>query len=195
MLLLPTWLFTLSPVRLRYHERHWQECLIRTEPKFKVIPIVKNRFLNLDYRSGWTSTITRNTGPVGVEKCGRDDVKTPTFWEFVRALLDGYIDVDDHWSPIYISCSLCRVSYDVILHFEYLSDEQSYFLRQLGLENLLGIEKLQLNKNPNRLTPEERRAYFLTLDESEINALYQFYFVDFDLFQYDLKSYLHTDDH
>lgn len=133
--------------------------------------------------------------PVGVEKCGRDDVKTPTFWEFVRALLDGYIDVDDHWSPIYISCSLCRVSYDVILHFEYLSDEQSYFLRQLGLENLLGIEKLQLNKNPNRLTPEERRAYFLTLDESEINALYQFYFVDFDLFQYDLKSYLHTDDH
>lgn len=128
--------------------------------------------------------------PHGVTVCGRDDSKTPTFWEFVRALLDGFIDVDDHWSPVYISCSLCRLSYDVILHFEYLNDEQSYFLRQLGLENLFGVDKLQQNKNPNRFTPEDRRAYFQTLDASEIKGLHQFYKVDFDLFEYNLKSYL-----
>ena len=57
-------------------------------------------------------------------------------------------------------------------------------------KSLVGVDRLQQNKNPNRLTPEDRRAYFQTLDASEIKGLHQFYKVDFDLFEYNLKSYL-----
>ena len=55
-------------------------------------------------------------------------------------------------------------------------------------KSLVGVDRLQQNKNPNRLTPEDRRASFQTLDASEIEGLHQFSKVDFDLFEYNLKS-------
>ena len=116
----------------------------------------------------------------------------PTFWEFVRALLDGEVAVDDHWSPIHTACSLCRLSYDLVLHFEYLNEEQPYLLRQLGLENFGSPDKWLQHVNPNPLTAQQRMEYFAMLDESEIQDLYNFYKLDFDLFEYDLKSYLNN---
>lgn len=128
--------------------------------------------------------------PAGVALCDRGDGATPTFWEFVRALLDGEVAVDDHWSPVHLACSLCRLTYDAVLHFEYLSDEQPYFLRQLGLENFAPDDKWQQHSSPNPLTRHQKLSYFKMLDESEIRGLFNFYKVDFDLFEYDLKSYL-----
>jgi len=37
-----------------------------------------------------------------------------------------------------------------------------------------------------------KQEYFKMLNQEEIQALYNFYKLDFDLFQYDLKSYLHS---
>jgi hypothetical protein len=126
----------------------------------------------------------------GLTQCDHGDGSTPTFWEFVKALLDGEIEIDDHWSPIHISCSICRLSYDLVLHFEYLNEEQPYLLRQLGLDSLVLPDAWQNHKSPNPLTHAQKLEYFNLLNEDEIWGLYNFYKLDFDLFQYDLNSYL-----
>ena len=126
----------------------------------------------------------------GAAQCDHGEDNTPTFWEFVKALLDGEIEVDDHWSPIHISCSICRLSYDLVLHFEYLNEEQPYLLRQLGLDGLVLPDAWQNHKSLNSLSHAQKLEYFNQLDEDEIWGLYNFYKLDFDLFQYDLNSYL-----
>ena len=44
---------------------------------------------------------------------------TPTFWEFVRTIIDLQI-LDDHWRPASILCSLCRVSIGIFQSENYL---------------------------------------------------------------------------
>ncbi len=48
------------------------------------------------------------------------------------------------------------------------------------------------NRNSMNLTSGMKLEYFQMLSQEEILALYNFYKFDFDLFQYDLKSYLHS---
>ena len=47
--------------------------------------------------------------------------------------------MDEHWTPIMESCSVCAedMRYDFIIKYEDLAREESYLVRRLGLEKLI----------------------------------------------------------
>ena len=50
----------------------------------------------------------------------------PTWWEFVQTLVSStkVSSWDPHWRPAYLFCSPCTFSYNTILKFENLQQEQ-----------------------------------------------------------------------
>lgn len=129
----------------------------------------------------------------GYELCINTPVKScfipgsqPTFWEFITAVLETGL-VNEHWRPITESCSLCAkdLVYDVILKFENLNPEQDFFARVLGIRGPRSPE----HQSRRPLTEAERLAYFDMLDEEETQKLYQYYKMDFELFEYDWRNF------
>ena len=110
----------------------------------------------------------------------------PTFWEFVTAVLEGGLS-NEHWRPIAESCSLCarELAYDVILKFENLTPEQDFFARALGIRGPKNPE----HRSKTPLSEAEKLSYFEMLNEQEIKKMYDYYQLDFDLFEYDLSNF------
>lgn len=111
----------------------------------------------------------------------------PTWWEFVQ-----YIKAtpprhhDEHWRPASLYCSLCSLSYNYILHFENIQQEEQLFAQQLGAEGT--IRKRWENRNDEGLRKEEVVAkYFDLLDDDDIMALYNIYEDDFKMFGYQFE--------
>ena len=104
---------------------------------------------------------------------------SPTFWEFVQAILQQNL-MDEHWSPIFDSCSLCSVEYDFVLKFENLSLEQFYMTKALGI-----AKKLDLGSAEQRLSKTEEEKYLKLLSQDDLTRLNRIFEEDFRAFQYE----------
>ena len=64
--------------------------------------------------------------------------------------------MDEHWTPIYESCSVCSedIKFDFILKFEDLEAEESYLVRRLGLERLI-IPRWENKQSPSNATTSQ----------------------------------------
>lgn len=59
----------------------------------------------------------------------------PSFRKFVEFVLseeEKGNDHNEHWAPYYRFCTPCQFAFDYILHFETLSEEESFLLAKVG---------------------------------------------------------------
>ena len=111
----------------------------------------------------------------------------PTFWEFVKAVLDTGL-MDEHWKPVITLCSVCAegMKFDFVIKFENLAEEERYLTERLGITTL--VKQRWENKNlAGNMTQEIKDMYFNMLSEEEIWQLYTMYQMDFDMFGYELE--------
>ena len=123
----------------------------------------------------------QNGSPISVKgRSGRE----PTFWEFVTAVLEDGI-MDEHWEPMVSLCSVCGMSYDYVLRFEQLEEEEKYFLQRLGLQGLV-VQRWENRNHAGPVTHHIRQVYFNMLSVKEVLDLHMIYQMDFKVFGYEL---------
>lgn len=110
-----------------------------------------------------------------------------TFKEFIQYLLDVHrpVGMDIHWEPVGRLCSPCLLDYDFIGKFETLEEEANFLLRSIGAPSNLTFPSFK-DRNPNaeRTTSEITRRYFAQLNVTERQRTYDFYYMDYLMFNY-----------
>ncbi|XP_041651985.1 carbohydrate sulfotransferase 9-like [Cheilinus undulatus] len=110
-----------------------------------------------------------------------------TFREFVHYLLDPSRPVgrDIHWEPISSLCHPCVVHYDFIGRFENMNSEANILLRSMGAPPTVRYPDYK-DRNPQdeRTSATIVRKYFSQLNATEIQAVYDFYRMDYLMFDY-----------
>ena len=108
----------------RYHEKYYLEI---------GLPIMRK------YREKAKQVLPESTFKTAIDIDG-DEVKLPTWWEFVEYLVDNKDDIykfDEHWRPISKLCQVCLHDYHYILHFEKLQEEQTAFGEIIGFDETI----------------------------------------------------------
>ncbi len=122
--------------------------------------------------------------PVPVDDGWRHSPEQPCFWEFVQVVLSGFRNI--HWNPTSTYCSVCGLEYNTIVKFEHLEFE-SQFVEQLIDPNHVADQRLtHANPTlPSGMTQDElTKVYFQQLSAEDVEALYEFYKLDFRMFGY-----------
>ncbi|KAL7885562.1 hypothetical protein AOLI_G00058570 [Acnodon oligacanthus] len=110
-----------------------------------------------------------------------------TFKEFVQYLLDVHrpVGMDIHWEPVVQLCSPCLIDYDFIGKFETIEEEANMLLRRIGAPANLTFPSFK-DRNPNAARTSARitQEYFSQLNLTERQRTYDFYFMDYLMFNY-----------
>ena len=87
---------------------------------------------------------------------------------------------------MYLYCSVCNFDFNYIIHYEYLEEEEKYFVEDLNASNQ--IKPHWENSNKMNISNGEMVAeYFNLLTDDEIRGLYRIYKNDFLLFKYNFQ--------
>ena len=100
--------------------------------------------------------------------------------------------VDLHWKPFIDRCHHCSIPYTVIGRIETFQEDFVYIILKNNLEKDLDLNNGSLFHSPNssnKDTKKETFQYFLQLNISQIQRLYNAYKIDFELFGYDIDVY------
>lgn len=110
-----------------------------------------------------------------------------TFPEFVQYLLDVKrpVGMDIHWEPVSQMCSPCLMRYNFIGKFENLEKEANFLLRNISAPaNLTFPDFKDRNPNAERTSAKITRDYFAQLNATERQKVYDFYYMDYLMFDY-----------
>ncbi len=106
---------------------------------------------------------------------------------------------DEHWAPITSHCPVCGNSFDYVVRFESLDEEEPELESALGVRQELGGRLERMNANSGgvgrekvgerRRLPDEEvtRIYFETLDDDDVRGLYGIYEWDFRALGYEFE--------
>ncbi|XP_076877689.1 carbohydrate sulfotransferase 8 isoform X2 [Brachyhypopomus gauderio] len=110
-----------------------------------------------------------------------------TFKEFIQYLLDVHrpVGMDIHWEPVAQLCSPCLTHYDFIGKFETMEEDANFLLRHIGAPANLTFPSIK-DRNPNaaRTSSQITREYFMQLNLTERQRAYDFFFMDYLMFNY-----------
>ncbi|XP_038248047.1 carbohydrate sulfotransferase 9 isoform X1 [Dermochelys coriacea] len=109
------------------------------------------------------------------------------FEEFVRYLLDSQrpVGMDIHWEQISKLCHPCLINYDFIGKFETLEEDANYFLQLIGAPADLKFPNFKdRHSSDERTNMEVVRQYLKELSGSERQLTYDFYYLDYLMFNY-----------
>ncbi|GAA6101313.1 carbohydrate sulfotransferase 8 isoform X1 [Tachysurus ichikawai] len=110
-----------------------------------------------------------------------------TFKEFIQYLLDVRrpVGMDIHWERVVQLCSPCLIDYNFIGKFETIEEEANFLLRQIGAPANLTFPSFK-DRNPNaaRTTSRITQEYFSQLTLNERQKTYDFFYMDYLLFNY-----------
>ncbi|XP_047453274.1 carbohydrate sulfotransferase 8-like isoform X2 [Mugil cephalus] len=110
-----------------------------------------------------------------------------TFREFVQYLLDVRrpVGMDIHWEPASQLCHPCLLRYHFIGKFESLEEEANFLLRGVGApENLTFPHFKDRNPREERTSSRITQKYFLQLNATERQKVFDFYYMDYVMFNY-----------
>ena len=120
-----------------------------------------------------------------------------SFPSFVDLILNKYKTVkisNVHWNPISSHCNYCDIEYDVLGRMETFNEDVKYIFLKKNLEKDLSLSQATSSKNSAQSKTEEiTKEYFNQLSKQQIDELYEFYRMDFELFAYEVKTYLRND--
>ncbi|KAF4101087.1 carbohydrate sulfotransferase 8 isoform X4 [Onychostoma macrolepis] len=110
-----------------------------------------------------------------------------TFREFIHYLLDVHrpVGMDIHWEAANQLCSPCHLHYDFIGKVETLEEDANFLLRKIGApENLTYPSFKDGNPKAARTSTQITQHYFSQLNASERQRAYDFYYMDYLMFNY-----------
>lgn len=112
-----------------------------------------------------------------------DDV---LFQEFAAYLVDeNNVVFNEHWKPMHDLCYPCIIHYDIIGKYETLSEDTRYILSHVGESDIsFPYSEKQSSTSLNL------HKYYQNLTNETIEKLYSIYKADFQLFGYDLESFI-----
>lgn len=112
-----------------------------------------------------------------------------TFAEFVNFITD-YSERrsanDRHWKEMYSICYPCDIEYDFIAKFETLGEDSQLFLWSNGLDTHVTTQDQHAT---NSSSFEAVMQFYQKLPLESIQKLYERYKLDFQLFDYDPRSF------
>ncbi|XP_029993463.1 carbohydrate sulfotransferase 8 [Sphaeramia orbicularis] len=110
-----------------------------------------------------------------------------TFREFVQYLLDVRrpVGMDIHWEPVSQLCNPCLLRYNFIGKFENLEEEANFLLQSVGAPRNLTFPDFK-DRNPlaERTSSKITQKYFAQLNSTERQKAYDFYYMDYLMFNY-----------
>lgn len=110
-----------------------------------------------------------------------------TFKEFVQYLLDVHrpIGMDIHWEQMNQLCNPCLIDYDFIGKFEKMEEESNVVLRLSGAPANITLPNFK-DRNPTdaRTSTEVMQKYFSQVSLQERQRIYDFYYMDYLMFNY-----------
>ncbi|XP_035294956.1 carbohydrate sulfotransferase 9 isoform X4 [Cricetulus griseus] len=109
------------------------------------------------------------------------------FKEFVSYLLDAHrpVGMDIHWERVSKLCYPCLINYDFIGKFETLEEDASYFLQLIGAPAELKFPTFKdRHSSDERTSAHMVRHYLKDLSPEERQSIYDFYHLDYLMFNY-----------
>ncbi|XP_071760814.1 carbohydrate sulfotransferase 8-like [Centroberyx gerrardi] len=110
-----------------------------------------------------------------------------TFREFVLYLLDVHrpVGMDVHWEPVSQLCNPCLLRYNFIGKFESIEEEANFLLQSIGAPSNLTYPNFK-DRNPleERTSSKITQTYFAQLTSTERQKVYDFYYMDYVMFNY-----------
>ncbi|XP_071593496.1 carbohydrate sulfotransferase 9 isoform X2 [Heliangelus exortis] len=109
------------------------------------------------------------------------------FREFIQYLLDSHrpVGMDIHWEQVSKLCYPCLINYDFIGKFETLEEDANYFLQLVGAPAELKFPKFKdRHSSDERTSAEVVRQYLKELSKEERQLTYDFYYLDYLMFNY-----------
>ncbi|KAG9341934.1 hypothetical protein JZ751_018251 [Albula glossodonta] len=110
-----------------------------------------------------------------------------TFKEFMQYLLDVHrpVGMDIHWEHVNQLCSPCLLDYDFIGKFENIEEEANFLLQRTGAPANLTFPRFK-DRHPQaaRTSVHITEQYFAQLNASERQRAYDFYYMDYLMFNY-----------
>ena len=105
-------------------------------------------------------------------------------------------DINGHWRPYASSCSYCEIKYDVIGRLESYEEDFRYVMEKSKLQSL--DSDLRANSDPSKLKKdsmkdsirESTKALFKNIPKEMIRKLVSMFQMDFEMFDYEISSYL-----
>ncbi|MBN3310968.1 CHST9 sulfotransferase, partial [Amia calva] len=110
-----------------------------------------------------------------------------TFPEFVHYLLDNHrpVGMDIHWETVNRLCFPCLLHYDFIAKFETLEEDSNFFLRLIDAPEGLKFPAFKdRHADDERTTSSVVNHYIMQLPFKERQWLYDFYYLDYLMFNY-----------
>ena len=98
--------------------------------------------------------------------------------------------ISEYWSVLCSDyCEVCVFSYNYIIHFENLEEEERYLSNLIDSKDVLKLRKE--NVYPKKHSSKDLlKKYFSLLEKQDVLKLYDLYEEDFLMFGYDINEYL-----
>ncbi|XP_030060297.1 carbohydrate sulfotransferase 8 isoform X2 [Microcaecilia unicolor] len=109
------------------------------------------------------------------------------FKEFIQYLLDVHkpVGMDIHWDHVSRLCSPCFIDFDFIGKFESMEEDANFLLHLIGAPHNLTFPQFKdRHSNEARTTARITQQYFEQLSSSERQRTYDFYYMDYLMFNY-----------
>jgi len=118
--------------------------------------------------------------------------KEPSFVEFVEFLIETPVSkYDEHWKPQFILCPPCHFKFDVIVKMETFNRDTDFILSQRNLDGVVSLAKKHTSVGKQKKKEKNLvKTLFSQLSKKMVEALYEKYRVDFQMFEYDIKDYV-----
>ncbi|KAK3879254.1 hypothetical protein Pcinc_016165 [Petrolisthes cinctipes] len=195
-----------SPSDLQYYSRdlHYTSFLIVRDPFQRLLSAYRDKieFNKQDYYSSLRCRIQeasyilpelkdkQKPEELKPEFIGQQKKCSPSFRKFVEFVLseeEKGNDHNEHWAPYYRFCTPCQFPFDYILHFETLTEDETFLLEKVpGLKDVLTSERFHSSHTDySSVTPQ----YFAQLPRPLLVALYTLYRTDFEIFGYSFDRY------
>ncbi|XP_045537488.1 carbohydrate sulfotransferase 11 isoform X1 [Papilio machaon] len=134
--------------------------------------------------------IIRKYRKISAEKPPPPKERYPMFEEFVSYVVDearAKRPLDMHWTPYTTFCTPCKFNFDVILKFETLDEDQRFLIQMARLQEVVKPEWRNSGKGSQTL--HIINHLYSRLKKSQLDALYNLYKYDFQLFNYTIDKY------
>ncbi|KAM9301645.1 carbohydrate sulfotransferase 8 [Gastrophryne carolinensis] len=109
------------------------------------------------------------------------------FKEFVQYLLDVHrpVGMDIHWDHVSRLCSPCLIDYDFVGKFESMEEDANFLLHLIGAPQNLTFPRFKdRHSTEERTTSKITEQYFAQLSPLERQRAYDFYYMDYQMFNY-----------
>lgn len=116
-----------------------------------------------------------------------------TFTEFVSYLLDQErkVPMNGHWQPFYELCFPCQITYDYVGKLTRFREDMTQILKETRLTGLVQISN-ESTVHSFHKTDLYLREFYSQLPKPLLRKLYQMYYPDYAVFNFDLPNVIKT---